>query len=115
MSERYGGSSLYQAVMKRLEMPTRLVTRSVNVDTRVTEVLSANPRRIAFVITNCNFEACLIGFSSDINPNNAFIIAPNGGTVTADYLEDGETCCYNVYARFLETSGYLYVAEVIAL
>jgi hypothetical protein len=113
MSERYGGSLLYQVVKGDLHFPTLHEERVVKLSGGVDQIVRLNPRRLTLVIVNRSMSPVDVAFRPGTLPGGGIMIGANGGSLTLTWLEDGELVGSEVYATGV-SGATVYVLEVIA-
>lgn len=117
MSEeaKYEGSITYRVSSGRWGTKTTIAERIVSVGTSPTKIVSNNPRRLGFLITNNGIYPVRIAFSEDNVLNGGIVLSAQGGTITMGVEDDGEIVGYDVYAICPGGTSDIYVMEVVAI
>lgn len=109
-------SPLAQLVREKMGGDTTYIEKRVDVTTVKSMVLTNNPNRLFWIIVNVSNYSAQLASSPDMFDGIIGIpLATNGGMVSMDYLEDGETVGNAVWVRTNGGTANLHIREVLRI
>jgi hypothetical protein len=79
----------------------------------VAKVLSADPKRMTFEIVNLSANAMYVAPSNTVSTNKGIYIAPNGGSLSLNYINDLSLVTMDWYITASVDASAIYVLETI--
>jgi hypothetical protein len=93
----------------------RINERADSVGTSVSQILSANPNRVSFLVVNLSTTNLFISPKNDVTCYKGLFVAPNGGSVILQWDVDFELVSQAWYAIASASSTNVYILENIII
>lgn len=81
------------------------------VGTTAVLVLSSNPRRFSFTFINLSSNIIYISPNTEVSATRGIYVAPNGGFLSLNYIDDMELVTHDWYAVATAAASEIYVLE----
>lgn len=110
-------SKLQELLTKEFGVRTRLVENPVitSIGTTAGLVLSNNPDRLAWVITNLSVNVMYVGYNNDVASTKGIYLDKNGGSIGAIWKQDFQATSWEVFIVAAGASSAVYSYEVVAI